>query len=137
MAFFDWHPELETGFPEVDEQHRSLVGLVNEFYDALHTGQAKEMVGEVLSRLAEYVGYHFACEEKLMMEHSYPGYPYHKREHIVLTSEVVKLLNEFHKSDQAISIKVGFFLRDWLTNHILKTDKMMGEYLGGAHPVSV
>ncbi|AMV73740.1 bacteriohemerythrin [Desulfuromonas carbonis] len=136
MAFFDWNPELETRFPVVDEQHRFLVGLVNEFYDALHSGQAREMVGGVLGRLAEYAGSHFACEERLMVETSYPGFAAHKREHEALTSQVVKLLEEFHRTDQALSVKVGFFLRDWLMNHILKTDKAMGAYLATHHQLS-
>lgn len=129
MSFFPWHARYSIGVPEVDEQHRFLVGLVDEFYEAMQAGKGRKLVGDLLLRLAEYTQYHFATEERLMTEHAYPALAEHLQEHDVLRRKVAALLEEAQTSDVAISAKVGIFLRDWLRKHIAETDRALGQYL--------
>ena len=129
MSFFPWHARYAVGIPEVDDQHRFLVGLVDEFYAAMQAGKGRPLVRELLVRLADYTQYHFATEERLMEEHEYPGRKGHLREHDELRRKVAALLEEAASSDVAISAKVGIFLRDWLRRHIAETDRALGQFL--------
>lgn len=129
MSFFAWDEKYEIHVPEVDEQHCFLVGLVDEFYEAMLSGQGRKMVKGLLVRLVDYTRYHFVTEERLMAENHYPGREGHIREHDQLRGEVAALLKECETSEVAISAKVGIFLRDWLKKHIAETDRALGRFL--------
>ena len=38
MAFVYWTSDLDTGFEDIDEQHRQLVDYTNKLYDAKEAG---------------------------------------------------------------------------------------------------
>lgn len=81
MAFMEWSDKLLTGVREVDEQHKKLVALINELYDAMKQGKGKEVIDKALDELVKYAGYHFSTEETLMTKYGYPELASHKREH--------------------------------------------------------
>ena len=61
---FFWTEYFETGFPEIDLQHRGLVNLINEIPSALATGMpGAPYPADLLLRLREYASYHFRTEE--------------------------------------------------------------------------
>ena len=64
--FVEWSDELSVGVEEIDEQHKVLVGLVNEMHEAIHQRHGSEVVQEILAKLADYTRIHFAVEESLM-----------------------------------------------------------------------
>ena len=47
----EWNDELSVGIQEIDEQHKVLVGLVNEMHDAIHARHGSEVSSEILARL--------------------------------------------------------------------------------------
>jgi len=32
MAFINWNDELSVGVSSIDEEHKKLIGLINDFY---------------------------------------------------------------------------------------------------------
>lgn len=131
MPFIQWQPDFETGIRQIDDQHRKLVGMVNDLYEAMSKGEGKEALGRVLSGLVGYTKGHFATEERLMTQHAYPGFATHKAEHDKLTAQVLDLETKYQAGKAVMTVQVANFLKDWLANHILNTDKQYGPHLLG------
>ena len=129
MAFFPWKNEYSVGIGKFDEQHKSLVGLLNEIYDAMNEGKGKERLGSVLSDLVQYTKTHFASEEALMKLYDYPDHAAHKQKHESMAGHVQTLVKKFEDGEITNTNQITGFLKDWLSKHIMETDKAYGPYL--------
>ena len=129
MAFFNWTADLNVGNHLIDEDHKRLVALVNELYDAMKSGKGNSILGEILNELIKYTSSHFSREERLMQEIQYPGYQEHKAEHVKLVGEVLDLQAKFKAGSTTLSVSAFNFLSDWLRNHIKSRDVMVGKAL--------
>ncbi len=129
MSLITWSDQLSVGVEEIDTQHKKLVQLINGLHDHMLAGDASDIMGKVLDRVIEYTVFHFGTEERLMSEYDYPQSPLHKLEHQKLVSTATDLQNKLKSSQAHITMETMNFLRDWLQNHILKTDKLFGKYL--------
>lgn len=129
MALITWTENFSVQVQSIDDQHKKLIGLVNDLYDAMRAGKARDVLGKVLSELIDYTVYHFGTEEKLFVKYGYPEYKAHKKEHDDLTKQAVALKEKFDNGNMMITIEVMNFLKDWLNNHILGTDKKYGPFL--------
>ena len=117
-----WSEKFVTGIPSIDEQHMELVKMVNELHRAMKRKAGTEQAGDILTRLADYTGYHFGHEEALFEEYGYPEKKEHKQIHDDLVAKVGEFKTEFENGRAALSMDLMTFLTDWLKNHILKTD---------------
>ena len=63
-----------------------------------------------------------------MQTHSYPEFLAHKRQHDDLSKQAVELKEKHDSGSIALSVQASGFLRDWLTKHILGTDKKYTEF---------
>src|SRR5208337_4187962 len=95
MALMAWSDKFSVNVAQFDEQHKKLVGMLNDLHDAMKQGKGSDVTGNVLSGLVQYVVTHFAAEEKLMKEHAYPEYLKHKMEHDALTKQALNLQKQF------------------------------------------
>ncbi len=129
MAFFEWREDYKVGVKLVDQQHRRLVGLVEELYEAMKAGKGSEGARRVLKGLVDYTRTHFRTEEEFMKNHSYPGLLAHKREHDDLARQAEELLSQVERGKLTVPLETGKFLKEWLATHIMETDKKLGKYL--------
>jgi len=123
MSLIVWHDGLSVQMKEFDIQHRELVRLINDLHDAMAQRKGSELLGKVLGSLVDYTKKHFAAEEKLMQQHSYPGYLSHKMEHDTLTRKALEIKTKFDSGKMVMSVELMNFLKDWLTKHIMGLDK--------------
>ncbi|MGO9013833.1 MAG: bacteriohemerythrin [Dissulfurispiraceae bacterium] len=128
MALMVWSDNFSVNVSQIDEQHKKLVGILNDLHDAMKQGKGSDVTGNVLSGLVQYVASHFATEEKLMKESAYPEYTKHKFEHDALTKQALDLQKQFQEGKTVLTIELMQFLKDWLSKHILGTDKKYGPY---------
>ena len=129
MAFMNWSDNFAVNIKEVDNQHRKLLGLVNQLFDAMSVGKGKDVLGTVLTELINYTVYHFSTEERLFKQYGYPEFEKHKKEHDDLTRQATELKEAFDSGNKLITIDVMNFLRDWLNVHILQEDRKFGPFL--------
>ncbi|MDD2487138.1 MAG: bacteriohemerythrin [Candidatus Gracilibacteria bacterium] len=129
MAFITWNSTLVVGHPQIDQEHQKLVNSLNELHDAMKAGKGSEVCKKVLKELVTYTVAHFATEEKLMTQKSYPDFPSHKREHEELLKQARELNEKVQSGTMTISITVLDFLKNWLAKHIQGTDKKLGKFL--------
>ncbi len=124
MALLNWSDEYSVKIKSIDQQHSKLVDLINQLHSAMKDGKGKEVIGKVISELISYTQVHFAHEESLMLKYSYPGYVKHKSFHDELVKQVLEIEKEFKAGKTVISQDVLNFLKKWLVEHIVGTDKL-------------
>ena len=127
--YFPWRRDFELNIREMDNQHRELVSIINQLQGAINQGKGKEELAQILDNLLNYTDYHFAAEEKLMKKHAYPGFDEHRRKHAAMREKVVSLVREYNQGRVSMAFSVLKFLQDWLSKHIMGTDKQYGIYL--------
>ncbi len=128
--FITWNSSYEVGIYSVDAQHKHLVDLTNQLYRAC-TGEQYALANEfrsVMKELVDYVMFHFKDEERIMQEVNYPDFKEHKQKHEQFVKEILTAVNDFKEGQKFVPDNFAFFLRDWLFNHILMTDKVMAKY---------
>jgi hemerythrin len=68
MPIFLWKKSYEIGIAEIDNQHRNLVGIINELSDAMMNRKGYIIVPKILEKLVDYIQFHFTTEEEIMRE---------------------------------------------------------------------
>jgi hemerythrin len=129
MALLDWNDKFSVTIRKFDDQHKKLVGMVNQLHDAMKVGKGREVLGDILQSLAQYTITHFGDEEQLMKLHNYPEYEEHKKEHNNLVLHVKETLEAHRQGKNILTQNIMEFLKKWLTDHILDSDKKYGPFL--------
>ena len=115
----EWSAVFATGVREIDDQHKRLVGYVNQ----LHYAGAQESaeLSRILESVIDYTLYHFAFEEAVMEASGYPLLDAHKRVHEDFADEIRALKRNFVAGTlSAAALKET--LARWLFDHIQAAD---------------
>jgi hemerythrin len=127
-TLFQWNDNLSIGLQEVDEQHKALVGLLNELHESIVAHHGSEACRAILDRLAEYTRTHFTVEESLMRLLNYPDFGVHKQQHEELLGQVTALQQKLDTGRASITFELLHFLKLWLTKHISESDRKFGSF---------
>lgn len=133
MTATSWTPALALGHAEIDAQHQELFRRVARLVDAMSAGGDQAVVVRLFDFLGTYAVDHFAAEERLMVESSFPGYTVHKAAHerFIRDYEELRKLHRDSGANAAVAIKAHTWLSEWLRTHIGRTDLMLARHLFG------
>jgi len=123
MSLFTWSDSYSVNAPGIDAQHQKLFDLINSLHVAMIQGKGKEVLEQILDGLVDYTKVHFAAEELLLEKINYPDLQAHVAEHDAFIRKAYALQTDYRNGKVALTLPVMEFLKDWLLNHILKTDK--------------
>lgn len=129
-----WSDDMLTGVAELDRQHRVLVSTLNEAKAKL-TSEADDPVFEQITRdLLAYAIYHFNTEEQLMKQYGYAAASLeeagsHLAAHRNFSEQVVALRDNARDGKPGAREALLDFLTNWLTHHIMTTDKKLGQFV--------
>ena len=126
---FVWDNSWETGITEIDNDHKGLVNLINDLYEAMQDGSGGALLLPIFSALKHYTETHFTKEELFMVECDAPDQEKHFQEHKLMMAKLADLESRHRKGEAAISLQTLSFLRDWLKNHICVVDQVMASKL--------
>lgn len=129
MPFIVWNKDIEIGIETVDKQHRMLVDMINEFHDAIIAGQSYEKMGDIITGLLYYAQTHFATEEEFFRKYNYPDRQAHIREHNEFIMNITSKFDKMKKGELVLSVEISKFLRDWLLNHVMSSDKKFAPFI--------
>lgn len=124
-----WNDSLSVGIGSIDKQHMVLIDLINELYREMNSDNGQPVIGKALGKLIEYTETHFQFEEKLFAKHNYQDKNAHEEVHRKLVAQVIDFQKKFKQGDADVSLELMEFLKDWLINHIKKTDKQYAPFL--------
>jgi len=128
MALITWNESLSVKIPSIDDQHIKLIEMINDFYDHIKDRTNDDNISKLISGMKRYTLMHFNTEEKYMVKYNFPDYLEHKKEHDLFIAKVNDLETKFNEGKIIVSFEITSFLKDWLKNHIMCTDKKYTEF---------
>jgi hemerythrin len=132
MPLMTWNEKLAVGVKVLDDDHKKLVGMVNQLYDAIQSGHGKDSLGKILDGLVDYTKIHFAREEQMFAQTGYTDSAAHKKQHDDLTQQVIDVQQKYKAgASGTLSLEVMNFLKNWLVTHIQGSDQKYGPHLNG------
>jgi len=134
MSFATWNEDLATGIEAIDNDHRMLFDLIDQFHEAYMKPDNKKAMEPVFSVLMDYTNNHFRREEELLEEVGYPELEEHKEGHKDLKNEVIALhqrfLNDELQGDEKdLGLELLAFLKNWLDFHIRESDMHYRDFI--------
>ncbi|MBF0516182.1 MAG: hemerythrin family protein [Nitrospirae bacterium] len=129
MPFIMWSGDLCVGHDVIDAQHKKLVDIINNLFDAINAKQTGNVLDGIFAELIDYTNFHFGDEERFMEECNYPVLADHKHEHSELVKKVLYHKEQFIGNKKMFEMKLMNFLKDWLIEHIYHSDKKFHAYL--------
>jgi hemerythrin-like metal-binding protein len=129
MAFLFWEYDLSVDIESIDNQHKKLIDLINQFYENIRLSSNKELIADLIAGMKSYTIFHFNAEEKLLKQYNYPDFEIHKKEHENFLNKVNDLENRFRAGKLIISFEITDFLKKWIRNHIMETDSQYSGFL--------
>lgn len=129
MSLINWNKDLELGIELIDGQHKMLVEMINELHDSSLEGKSFEKMGDIFTGLLFYAHTHFATEEKLFEKSGYPQRLEHVRQHNDFIMKVSSRFDKMKKGELVLSVDIARYLRDWLINHVMISDKQFLPYI--------
>lgn len=129
MSLMRWNDEYLTFNQVIDEQHQRLFEIINGIYDMMRVGRGNESIAYALTELTEFTRFHFATEEKFMLEAEFPGTDNHSSEHARLLDEIRELRHRVIDGSAVVTMNEMSFLKDWLLTHFTGPDKGLATHL--------
>jgi hemerythrin len=129
-----WREQMSIDNGVIDDDHRSLIGIVNEV-DTIAPGPAMSAeLAVVLARLGAYARVHFEREERLQVGVAFTYQLAHHRRHKGLLRELdaMRMQCETISAPQqllAFHARLCEFLYQWLVDHIVKADVLMKPFV--------
>jgi hemerythrin len=124
--YVEWKSFYTVGDAAIDNEHKRLLGMIDDLYVATQMGHDPTRVQDILERLADYTTIHFDHEERVMRGCAYPDFDAHKAMH----SEMQRRVLELQANPNAVAEgDLLQFLKNWWVRHIQNQDKAYAPYL--------
>jgi hemerythrin len=135
MSRLNWTQDLVTGHRVIDMQHQELIDLINELDSEVGGNAERNNLRGILQRLNQYVLFHFAHEEGMMVQRKIDAehMQMHLQQHADFAEQVRLNMHQFELMpgvDKKLLGKLLAYLHQWLVDHIMVTDKLLSQLLG-------
>jgi hemerythrin-like metal-binding protein len=118
-----WTEMMSVGVPALDDDHKTLIKLLNLLHRSIGDPEEYGTLGTVLEALVDYAEHHFAREEQLMQDCRYPLLESHRKIHQGITSKVIEYRRRYDEDHTSVRARECLnFLHNWLIEHICTKD---------------
>jgi len=115
-----WTAAHVLGIQLMDQEHRQLAEVVNNFAASLRCGDDRAAISNRLAAVFSRTQHHFENEERLMATHGFAGAAAHQEMHAHLLDD----LRSFSVACDTRSLSLTTrFLQEWLLRHIDGADR--------------
>lgn len=118
-----WHHSMSTGIEMVDDDHKRLIKLINDFQKATEFNVSKASIDKSLNELVAYTKYHFSREERLLEINLYPDFSTHQQKHQQMIVTINQYIEDYQGDKQGDTGPLLIFLKSWLVKHIKGSDQ--------------
>jgi hemerythrin-like metal-binding protein len=130
MEFMTWTSDLSVGVEVLDDDHKRLIGIINQLHYGITVGHDRAILDAVLNELVDYIKFHFAREEGMLIKAGYEATSAHMMEHERFIGQISSVQTRILTSPIGmLDLELMDFLRDWLFSHIMVSDKKYGTSL--------
>lgn len=129
MSPISWREEFSIGLPDVDHEHRELIGMINELSGSLGPQAARPQIVEALGEIHARIAAHFALEEREMRTLKYIAIGEHKSDHERLLDDILDIMADVESPDRYDPALLDQRLSAWFTEHFRTHDARLHHWL--------
>lgn len=123
-----------TGVEEIDQQHQSLLNLVNDVHLSLANCETSVNTRSIVQELLGYSIHHFNTEESLIKEHAISAdektaAAAHIAQHRQFSRQIVSFQEKLLKREYVDKEELLAFLTGWINEHLFNADKSLEKLL--------
>ena len=126
-----WRDQMSVANDNIDRDHRYLICLFNSIEMSMNRDDRLELLPAFFQQLLDYTKYHFEREEKIQLKMQFSDYMNHKMEHQRIIENLEQVNGQLQKCvggdvgslDAAFNKEVLALAREWIIDHLLKTDR--------------
>lgn len=122
MALIEWRDEFSLGVPDIDHEHRQLIGLVHDVFTCIASRRSREETEALMGDLYAAISGHFALEEDVMRRSDYAEYGAHKADHERLLDLLLELIDAVASGGTIDERSFGDRINDWFVRHFSTFD---------------
>ena len=126
MTYMTWTDKMSVGVPELDEDHKGLIHIINQLAENAGEETRYSVVRQCIFALMRYAETHFAREEQVMASCGFPGLEVHQGEHHTFLADIKAAATRFEEQPDKLAAMVNdellSYLKNWLNHHILIED---------------
>ena len=126
-----WSERFATGVRALDEQHKMLFKMSEDYRAVLDEGRGERLYSTMLDSLAGYAAAHFSIEEQCMFRYQCPVAERNSNAH----AQFVDVLKSFQTRYAAAGYSLSDanqlvdFVDEWLTEHIGTIDVQLQDWV--------
>jgi hemerythrin len=122
VAFFEWKEEYSGGIDGIDDQHKVIIRLMNELFEAIRYEKGEAITKGVFIELLKYANYHFGLESDLFNKYHYDERAEHIGQHEHFIGKIKNLMINEYLTARDVQLETLHYLRGWFQEHMLKID---------------
>lgn len=128
---YEMKDEYLTGIKMIDAEHKRLFEIADEIYQLQKEEflvDKYDQIREILEELKDYTIMHFEHEEKYMESIGYKKMFTQKIQHEALKTQIAEWdIDAIDENQDETINEILKIVTDWLVNHILHEDKLIGQ----------
>ncbi len=142
-----WQSQMSVANTQIDDEHKYLFCLITTIELSLKLEGEEKNLAIIVDQLIEYTRLHFEHEELIQRKMKYPRYHDHRSEHQQIDENLQVLKEQLTKetapskadSEESKSLRkhlskatekeIVQLMREWVLDHVLKSDMDMKKYL--------
>jgi hemerythrin len=119
-----WSDEYATGLERIDDQHKMIFRMAEDFRAALNVGQGERVYGGLLQSLDRYILSHFGFEEECMDRYHCPAAQGNREAHARFAEVLAGFRQRYQVSgfDPVDARNFVDTVDQWLADHICGID---------------
>ncbi len=119
-----WSDEYATGIDRIDNQHKMIFRMTEDFQTALHEGSGESTYDTFLDFLGSYCRAHFDFEERCMDEYNCPVAQRNKEAHAGFANILSEYQHRYAAKgfNRADAHNLMNTIDQWLSKHICRID---------------
>ncbi|MDD3172262.1 MAG: hemerythrin family protein [Herbinix sp.] len=127
---YEFKNEFRTGIESIDQEHAKLFEIADRAYTTLmdeFIPDKYDYIVDILNELKDYAATHFKHEEEYMISINYRKLFSQKAMHDEFIEKISGYdLDKLDENQKDAIVEILDFLNEWLVDHILKSDKLIG-----------
>ncbi|WP_337996732.1 methyl-accepting chemotaxis protein [Oleispirillum naphthae] len=131
MQLMVWNRDVECGVPQIDDDHKTLMQLMNAVYAGMMSGEGAGDAAALLEKVDGLLAEHCAEEEALMVRTAYAQTAGHRRAHREMLERLQAIRRDVQAGRTEAGREVFEQLAAYLRDHMLKADVALADHAMG------